>query len=112
MSFGGIDTLTEFIVAIVSLLGAVKFLVLPLRRIAAVVEANREVTDAQLRKNGGGSLTDKTERIYHDVFPVDGPSLREMLESISKCQKDMATFVKENSRRIDTIEAQHSEDNT
>ncbi len=110
MSFAGIDTLTEFIVAIVSLLGAVKFLVLPVRRVVTIVEANRDLYEAQLRKNGGGSLTDKTDRIYADVFPAAGPSMREMLEGIMQQQQLTADLVndhhKANTRRLDAIETE------
>ena len=110
MSFAGIDTLTEFIVALTALLGAVKFLVMPLRRTLSIIEANRDLYEAQLRKNGGGSLTDKTDRIYRDVFPFDGPSMREMLEDIAVQQKLNARLVadqhRSNTRRLDAIEAE------
>lgn len=110
MSFAGIDTLTEFIVALTALLGAVKFLVMPLRRTLSIIEANRDLYEAQLRKNGGGSLTDKTDRIYRDVFPGDGPSMREMLEDIAVQQKLNARLVadqhRSNTRRLDAIEAE------
>ena len=109
MSFAGIDTFTEFIVAFTALVGAVKFLVMPLRRTLSIIEANRDLYEAQLRKNGGGSLTDKTDRIYRDVFPVDGPTMREMLVDIAEQQKLNAKLVgdqhKSNTKRLDAIEA-------
>lgn len=110
MSFAGIDTLTEFIVAIVGLISAVKFLVLPLRRVVTIIEANRDLYEAQLRKNGGGSLTDKTDRIYNDVFPQEGPSMREMLTGITEQQRLTADLVNDQNKatiaRLDAIESE------
>lgn len=103
MSFAGIDTLTEFLVALASVLAAVRWLVMPLRRMVALYEA-------QLGKNGGGSLTDKAAKMYADMFPAEGPSMREMLTSITDQQQLTADLMNDQNKatiaRLDRVEAE------
>ena len=110
MSLAGIDSLTEFLVAVVAFLGVLKWLVLPVRRALTIAEANRDVTMAQLRRNGGGALVDKNDKMYAAMFPAKGPSMLAMLTEISEQQKLTADIVndhhKANSARLDSIEAE------
>jgi len=69
-------TLILGIIAIISFLaGGLKWIILPIRKVVKIAEASKELTDAQLKENGGGSLTDRTRTMYEAMFPDQGNSI-------------------------------------
>jgi hypothetical protein len=59
-----------------------------------------------LRKNGGGSLTDKSDRIYAAMFPADGPSLP---QSVAAIAASMQSMDERQSIRVALVDQRHFE---